>query len=142
MESYRKELDSFCDHLNKCEVEYLIIGGLAVNFHGFQRATGDIDIWYNPTSENYSKLMQAIRGFGFETAEIDKQKYFKTKGIIRLPLERFTIELLSIIDGNFTFQQAYQKAETARIGEHSGNVMSYEYLIQNKIMARRPKDLE
>jgi hypothetical protein len=142
MEAYRKDLDLFCSLLNKHNVEYMIIGGLAVNYHGFQRATGDIDIWYNRNGHNYNLLMIAIRDFGFETTEIESQKYFEVKGLINLPLDRFSIELLSIIDGGFTFKDAYEKAESLKIIDTQAKVMSYEYLIQNKIMARRPKDLE
>jgi len=142
MDNYRKDLDEFCACLNKTGVEYMIIGGLAVNYHGFQRATGDIDIWYNPVRENFEKLMLAIREFGFATEEVEKVKYYEVKGLIRLPMERYSIELLSIIDGKFTFQSAYEKAESLTIVKETARVMSYEYLIENKIMARRPKDLE
>ena len=141
MENYRKDLDVLCSLLNKNQVEYMIIGGLAVNYHGFQRAMGDIDIWYNPTEANYEKLMKSIRDFGFETTDIENQKYYKVKGVINLPLERFTIQFLSIIRGKFSFEDAYLQAEILKIVEHNGKVMSYDYLIKNKIMARRPKDL-
>lgn len=142
IENFRKDLDLLCALLNKNQVEYMIIGGLAVNYHGFQRATGDIDIWYNPTEKNYDLLLKSIREFGFETDEIEKQKYYLVKGVINLPLERFMIQFLSIINGKFTFADAYKEAETFEILEHAGKVMSYDYLIRNKIMARRPKDLE
>lgn len=130
MEAYRKDL------------EYMIIGGLAVNYHGFQRATGDIDIWYNPTSKNYLALITVIKEFGFETTEIESKSYYKVNGLIRLPLDRFSIELLSLIDGKFSFEDAYKEAETIQIIETSGKIMSYNFLIENKLMARRPKDLE
>lgn len=142
MENYRKDLDEFCGYLNKEGVEYMIIGGLAVNYHGFQRATGDIDIWYNPVEINFIKLMLAIKAFGFETEDIEKVKHDEVRGLIRLAMERYSIELLSIIDGKFTFKSAYEKSETLTIVNENAKVMSYEYLIQNKIMARRPKDLE
>jgi Domain of unknown function (DUF1814). len=120
----------------------MIIGGLAVNYHGFQRATGDIDIWYNPEGKNYERLLNTIREFGFETSEIEDQKYYQVKGLINLPLERFSIELLALIDGKFSFQEAFEKADTFKVIDHVANVMSYDYLIQNKITARRPKDIE
>jgi len=142
MENYRKDLDVLCSLLNQNKVEYMIVGGLAVNYHGFQRATGDIDIWYNPNETNYEKLLKSIRDFGFETTDLEGQKYYKVKGVINLPLERFTIQFLSIIHGKFSFEDAFQQAEVFKIVEHFGKVMSYEYLIKNKIMARRPKDLE
>lgn len=142
MENYRKSLDVLCSLLNINQAEYMIVGRLAVNYHGFQRATGDIDIWYNPTEANYIKLLKSIRDFGFETNDIENQKYYKVKGVINLPLDRFTIQFLSIIHGKFSFNDAYGQVEIFKIIEHTGKVMSYDYLIKNKIMARRPKDLE
>ncbi|QOI97345.1 MAG: hypothetical protein HRU69_07510 [Flammeovirgaceae bacterium] len=38
---------SFLNLLNEHRVEYMIIGGAAVNIHGFSRATGDMDIWFD-----------------------------------------------------------------------------------------------
>ncbi len=38
-------------------VEFIIIGGYSVIFHGYKRTTGDIDIWLNPTNENKKKLI-------------------------------------------------------------------------------------
>ena len=125
VENYRRDLDLLCSLLNENQVEYMIVGGLAVNYHGFQRATGYIDIWYNPTEKNYDLLLKSIRDFGFETNEIESQKYYKVKGVINLPLQRFTIQFLSIIHGNFTFGDAFKEAEKFEIIEHSGKVMSY-----------------
>jgi len=73
---------------------------------------------------------------------VESKKYYEVKGLICLPLERFSIELLSIIDAKFSFQEAYKEAESFKILDSQSKVMSYEYLLQNKIMARRPKDLE
>ncbi len=79
---------------------------------------------------------------GFDTAEIAHQHYYKEKGMIRLPLDRYSIELLSIIDGKFRFEDAYGKIEQVKIIHAYANVISYDFLIENKIMSRRPKDLE
>ena len=136
MSPFEKDLAAFCSLLNKNKVEYLIVGGLAVNYHGFQRATGDIDIWYNPTEENYGYLMSAIQEFGYETSDIAKQKHYKVKGAICLQLDRFTIELLSIIDGKFTFKSAYEKRAGYTLLDQQAPVLSYEYLIQNNLHPR------
>ena len=50
--------------LNKCDVEYLLVGGYAVILHGYVRSTSDMDIWINRTEENYHKLMKAFLDFG------------------------------------------------------------------------------
>lgn len=41
-------------------VEFIIIGGYSVIFHGYKRTTGDVDIWLNPTNENKKKLLQVL----------------------------------------------------------------------------------
>jgi hypothetical protein len=51
MNKYLVESLEVLTSLEKAQVQYLIIGGVAVNIHGFQRSTGDLDIWYNPTTE-------------------------------------------------------------------------------------------
>ena len=142
MEHYRNDLDIFCGLLNSNTVEYMLIGGLAVNYHGYQRATGDVDIWYNPVPENYAKLLKAITGMGYDTTDIDSQKYYEQKGLIRLPLDRYSIELMSIIDGKFTFTEAYAQAERVKIIDSFCPVISYEFLIENKLISNRAKDLE
>lgn len=43
----------FITTLNACSVEYILVGGYAVIYHGYNRTTGDLDIWVNPTSANY-----------------------------------------------------------------------------------------
>ena len=141
MEDYRNDLDVFCGLLNRHAVEYMLIGGLAVNYHGYQRATGDVDIWYNPIPKNYGNLLKAIAEMGYDTTDISSQKYYEQKGLIRLPLDRYSIELLSIIDGKFTFTQAYNKAENVRIINAICPVISYEFLIENKLISKRLKDL-
>lgn len=66
-----KEATHFLRMLNETSVEYLIIGGAAVNVHGYTRSTGDLDIWYNPTAYNFEKLLACIRSFGFDTQELE-----------------------------------------------------------------------
>lgn len=44
--------DDFADFLNAlqdCEVEYILVGGYAVIYHGYNRTTGELDVWVNPT---------------------------------------------------------------------------------------------
>lgn len=137
---FEKELTDLCTFLNKHSVEYLLIGGYAVNFHGYQRATVDIDIWYNPTDQNLSRLLTAIQDFGFEVPAQLKTSSL-VEAFIRLPLDEIKIELMSAIDGKFSFEDAYEKAIDTLIGNVPIKIIGYHHLIQNKIMSRRPKDI-
>ena len=51
--------------LNEHKVEYLIVGGYALAFHGAPRFTGDIDIFVRPDSENAARVLEALATFGF-----------------------------------------------------------------------------
>ncbi|MDB5261129.1 MAG: hypothetical protein JWQ14_410 [Adhaeribacter sp.] len=56
--------------LNQNEVEYLVVGGYAVAFHGHPRYTGDLDIWVNATNNNLAILIKTIEQFGFESVPL------------------------------------------------------------------------
>ena len=43
----KEALVLICSLLNRHEVDYMVIGGVAVIFHGYTRATADLDFWYN-----------------------------------------------------------------------------------------------
>lgn len=137
------EVQQFLEILNKRSVEYLVVGGFAVNYHGYIRTTGDLDLWWNPTKENFIRLLDAIRDFGFDCSDIEPlKKYDSVKSLIRLPLrDNFDIELLSLIDGKFSFQEAYEASDQTSIKNVPVRIIDYPHLIKNKLGAHRPKDL-
>jgi hypothetical protein len=50
--------------LLKYKVDFMLIGGYAVIYHGYGRTTGDMDIWLKPDNENRDKLIPVLR-YGF-----------------------------------------------------------------------------
>lgn len=64
--------------LNQEKVEYLLVGGYAVIFHGYNRTTGDLDIWINPTPDNYNKLVKAFSVFGMSLFDMTEEKFLAT----------------------------------------------------------------
>jgi len=52
-------------------VEFIVIGGYSVIFHGYKRTTGDVDIWLKPDNENKVKLLPVLKYFGFEDEELN-----------------------------------------------------------------------
>lgn len=135
---------SFIRLLNEHRVEYMIIGGAAVNIHGFSRSTGDMDIWFNPTPENFSRLLRSVELFGFEVPdELRNLDYVRNRGLIRLPLEKFYIEFLADVGENFRFEELYPRCETTVIAENLElKVIGYTDLISLKLAVHRAKDLE
>ena len=59
------DLREFLESLNSNEVKYVVVGGLAVAFHGAPRYTGDLDVLVEKSSDNAARLMQTLAAFGF-----------------------------------------------------------------------------
>jgi hypothetical protein len=64
MEKLDRNFADFLKSLNVRGVEYVVVGGYAVGFHGFVRATGDLDVFVGRSPENAEKLVGAFRDFG------------------------------------------------------------------------------
>lgn len=61
MDIFDEEILSFWECLNKVHVAYIMIGGYAMNLHGYQRFTGDMDIWIEDTPINRQNLRRAFQ---------------------------------------------------------------------------------
>jgi hypothetical protein len=58
------DFSDFVEALNDNNVEYVVVGSLALAFHGSPRATGDIDFWIRPTTSNAKALIKALELLG------------------------------------------------------------------------------
>ena len=128
--------------LNKYEVEYIVIGGYAVAIHGYVRATGDADIWVNPTLENADKMLTVMLHFGFGEYDFKLEDFLVTNetGFVSFGDEPFKIEILTKTFG-VTFLEAYQHRKTVEIDGINVNFMGFDDLITNKKALSREKDL-
>jgi len=93
------EFKEFLRLLNENHVEYLVIGGHAVAFHGYPRTTNDLDIWIEPTTESAKKVALALEQFGFPSDLIDEQVLGDPDQVIRMGVAPNRIGLLTGIDG-------------------------------------------
>jgi hypothetical protein len=81
--------------LNSSSVEYLVIGGYAVNYYGFARATADLDIWIAISPDNAPRMSEALRSFGFPQA--DAALFQQERQIIRMGVPPLRLEILTTI---------------------------------------------
>lgn len=79
MSNIREALKKICELLNKHDVEYILIGGVAVGFHGFPRSTADIDFWYKPTDDNFVRILKALTDFGVDTSSLNDLVFDRDK---------------------------------------------------------------
>jgi hypothetical protein len=126
--------------LNEKKVKYLLVGGYAVSYHGFIRATGDIDIWVEQTHENAERVIQTLHAFGFRQTKIDQEILLKENQIIRMGVPPLKIELLTTLSG-VSFANCYKKRINAKINDIPISIINLADLKKNKKASSRLKDL-
>ncbi|MBL7131425.1 MAG: hypothetical protein ISS45_08515 [Candidatus Omnitrophica bacterium] len=126
--------------LNSKKIEYLVIGGYAVAFHGHPRATGDIDIWIAISKDNARKTVEALKKFGFDTPNLKNSLFLKKGQNIRMGNPPLRIEILTSIDG-VKFSECYKNKKTATINNIKINFISLPDLKKNKKASGRLQDL-
>jgi hypothetical protein len=117
-----------------------MIGGYAIVYHGYPRATGDIDIWFAVNPQNANRLLEALKEFGFATGLLSKELFLQEKQIIRMGIPPFRIVLVTSISG-VNFEQCYARRVTQVIDGVEGDIIALEDLKTNKKASGRLKDL-
>ena len=74
----------FLKYLNSQEVEYMLIGGYAVGYHGYPRATGDMDVWIAVDQKNANKVVMALHEFGMSRTELTKELFLESNRVVRM----------------------------------------------------------
>ena len=133
------DFSDFIAALNKNSVEYLIVGSFALAFHGYPRATGDIDFWIRSTPQNIKALYQALNDFGFQELEISEDDLLSGK-IIQLGYPPVRIDLITVLDG-LTQEEIWKSRETGKFGDHDTFYLGREAFVRNKRTLGRHKDL-
>jgi predicted nucleotidyltransferase len=135
------DFKEFLRLLNSRQVEYLLIGGYAVGYYGYPRATADIDIWIALNPANAHKVAATIREFfGSEVEGATAELFLQENKIARMGVPPFRIEILTTISG-VNFSECYDKRVIDTIDGVEVNLISLAHLKANKKASGRLKDL-
>jgi len=139
---FDEEILSFWKALQDQNVEYILIGGYAINFHGYQRFTSDLDIWLKDTLENRQALRSAFINCGIGDYPMLEYMQF-VAGWTDFHLNN-NLRLDIIIDmkglEGYTFDECLQMASVADIENVKIPFLHINQLIENKKAVDRPKD--
>lgn len=135
-----RDFNEFLQLLNKNQVEYLLVGGYAVGYHGFPRATGDMDIWVHANPEGAVKIVAALVAFGFSASSLTHEPFTKPRQVVRIGTPPLRIELLTTVSG-VDFQECYRRRQLAVFDGVEVPIISLDDLKANKRAAGRLKDL-
>ena len=123
------------------KIEFILIGGYAVIYHGYVRATGDMDVWVKPTNENKSKLLEVLTKLQFDSEGIETigRMDFTDVVIFHIGEQPERIDFLSKVQG-LNFEDAVRQKEILTINHYQVPILRLDDLITNKLLANRLKD--
>lgn len=125
--------------LNDAGVEYLLVGAYALAAHGIPRATGDIDFWVRPNTENAKRIWRALLEFGAPTHQINVDDFAVSDIVFQIGVPPERIDILTSISG-VEFSDAWSSRLLVEIEGISVPVLGLRELLRNKSSSGREKD--
>lgn len=141
MDFYDSDYISLWHHLNEHGVKYILVGGVAINLQGYQRYTGDLDLFLEDTMENRKRLRKAYKAYSnldfksFETIQF-------VPGWVNFPLNTGSrLDIQTFMKGiEASFEECYQLALLCDVNGVKVPVLHINQLIANKKAVNCPKD--
>ncbi|MAU26858.1 MAG: hypothetical protein CMH48_02075 [Muricauda sp.] len=143
MRQWKENIDTFIKIANKFGVRMIMVGGGAVNFHGYQRHSADVDFWIDTADENLEKLIKVFDEMGYQIDDFPDQVKNREQNIsVKFSPVDLNLELITNFSVNKSFEEVFDSSEIVTIDNGlTWRVLSLTDLISSKIKSSRPKDL-
>ncbi len=126
--------------LEENQVEYVVVGGYAVAFHGYPRFTKDIDIFFKNSESNVKRIKKALTSFGFTEKDLPDELFYEKGNIIQFGIEPLRVDIINEIDG-VSIEDALKNAVRGKYGQAEISFIGIGELIKNKESAGREQDI-
>jgi predicted nucleotidyltransferase len=136
----QQDFKDLLELFNAHKVEYIIVGGYALAFHGVPRYTGDIDIFVKPDSDNAGRIMSALKEFGFGSVGLSAEDFEKPGQVVQLGVPPVRIDIITSISG-VLWNEAFSHRAPGKYGDIQVHYIGHEQFIMNKRAMGRKKDL-
>ena len=135
-----RDFREFAAALNARGVEYRVIGGYAVAYHGFPRYTKDLDVWVGRAPANVRRLVKALGDFGFASLGLAPGDFADPETVVQLGHPPNRIDLICGL-GGLDFATAYARRETVEMDGVTLPFIRRGDLVSAKRLAGRHQDL-
>ena len=127
--------------LLQSKVDFILIGGYAVIYHGYGRTTGDMDVWLRPDNGNRDKLVPVLESLGVLSEDIVQIKSVDFTQALAFHIDEppRRVDFLTKIVG-LTYEEADKKKVFLPLGNFQVAVLHLDDLIVNKLISGRAKD--
>lgn len=126
--------------LNSHHVEYLLVGGYALAFHGAPRFTGDLEVFVKPESSSAARVMSALADFGFGAVGLSAEDFEKPNQVVQLGIPPVRIDLITGLTG-VSWDEAAAGGIAADLDGVPVRFISRDHFVRNKRASGRLKDL-
>ena len=137
--SIQPDFEEFLRLLEKHKVDYMIVGGYAVAFHGFPRFTKDMDVFFDASPGNIDKLRHVLVAFGFGEQDLPAEVFAQKGNVLAFGVIPVRIDLLNDIDG-VSYADAKRNAVRGKYGRVEVSFIGREELVRNKRATPRARD--
>ena len=125
---------------NAHDVEFIIVGGYALAFHGAPRFTGDLDVLVNSTTANARRILDALDEFGFQSMGLSTGDFEKPDMVVQLGVPPVRIDLITSLTG-VSSEEAFSSKVKGEFGDIHLHYIGREQFIANKRAVGRKRDL-
>jgi hypothetical protein len=134
-----QEYSDMLECLENMGARYVVVGAFAMAHFGYIRATGDIDIFVEPTATNSTLVIAALKAFGAPLFGVQDDYFASPGNFLQIGVPPSRIDLITKIDG-VDFGEAFESVERGHIVGRSIPVIGLDLLIRNKESTGREKD--
>jgi hypothetical protein len=125
---------------NRHQVEFMLVGGYALAFHGVPRYTGDMDVFVRVSAKNAMRIMAALNEFGFGSAGLTTEDFLKENVVVQLGVPPVRVDIVTSLTG-ISWEEAYSNKVEGNYGNVPVFYIGRQEFISNKKAAGRHKDL-
>jgi predicted nucleotidyltransferase len=137
---FTSDMQELIEIFERLGVEYVLVGGFAVNYYGYVRTTQDVDILLRPSEENAARVMEALAEFGFGQAGIPPECFTREGTAVHLGEEPNRIDLLTRLKG-VSIEEVFSNLERVEYQGLNLNIIGLSDLLACKRSSDRPRDL-
>jgi len=136
----QEDFNALLASFNANKVEYLVVGGYALAFHGAPRFTGDLDLFVNPQSENAQHILDALKDFGFDSLELKAEDFMRLNQVVQLGVPPVRIDIITSLDG-VAWEEAWAGRVEGAYGDTPVSFIGRKEFLANKKALGRARDL-
>ncbi len=136
----KPDFSALLELLNVHRVEYMIVGGYALAFHGVPRFTGDLDIYIRADAANAKRVMTVLDEFGFGDLGLTPEDFQRPETVLQLGVAPVRLDIINSLTG-VSWEEACDGRVSGKYGDIGVYYIGRDQLVKNKRATGRQRDL-